>query len=305
MQEQPILKMLLGAEAAPIYDREAMLREVLAAKLFEWLESKKFHVVDLKAMRSIVHDIQGHPEPDPFVETVPADIDRLNWMGFETLSAVNLAESISAALTFVGITSATGIDLLGEQGWEKLLQKVALLTNTRNAGPVRPDALPLQTGQSMAWAQLSLASLAREVFDGSFFNICLVDRLQAAMNDVRSSAGLSRPDHDKMVYAALRALHCKRWHEMPTEVSQGIKDAVWQTCGIDDQVGLIAFGQHWDSVRAHSVPTSTLSAAVTTAPGEDSPAAAGMSRNPSLFAALRNLIFGHSPLRSRRPTHND
>lgn len=296
---------ILSMGAEPVYDREAMLREVLAAKLSEWLERKVFYVVDLKEMRSIVCDIQCITEPS-LMERAPPDIDRLNHMGFEILSAVNLAESISAALDFIGVTSTTGADLLGEQRWTEIQQKVAVLTRTSGSQAGPQTASISRASPSSSWAQLTLATLAHEVFDGPFFSICKVDQMESALKAVRRASGLPAHEHNEMTKAALRALHCKHWHEeIAPDISAGIKDAIWQVCGIDDQIGPLAFGEHWTRVRGLTVPAAATSAEINADSDEDGSAGRRPIGRSGQFDHLLRFFRRLGQFRSRRSSSAD
>lgn len=238
----------LGSLAAPVYDREAMLREVLTAKLAAWLDGRKFFVNDLREMRTIARDIQGLGVVE--WERVPPDLDRLHCMGFETLSPINLYESVVGSLEYVGLTEMTGADLLGAKGWTSVQQRVSNLKD-----------LPGVAGSKVSsWAHLTLATLADEVFNGErFFNICAVDKLASALAATRRVCGLPDCVRDEATYAALHALHCKHWPEFHPTIRAGLKDAIWQVCGLDDVVGPLAFGEHWDRVKNLAVPVALQS----------------------------------------------
>lgn len=242
------IEQLLGRMSDRVFDREALLREVLATKVMEWLKERRFYNNDLTLMRGIAHDILGLHHVGRHDGLSP-DIERLHCMSFDSLSPVNLRECVMSALEYVGITEKTGVDLLGDDGWAALQQRVEMLSDapSQSAGTA-------QSGEITAWSQLAMADLLVSLFNGEqHFNICVVDKLIPALDRVREASGMPQHEVNRVVKAALNALHCKDYEEMDASVRAGIKEAVWQACGLTEDVGRVAFGAHWERVKAVDV----------------------------------------------------
>ncbi len=242
------IEQLLGRMSDRVFDREALLREVLATKVMEWLKERRFYNNDLTLMRGIAHDILGLP-PVGRREGLSPDIERLHCMSFDSLSPVNLRECVMSALEYVGITEKTGVDLLGVDGWAALQRRVEKLSEVTTQ-----EAETAQGGEVTAWSQLALAELLASLFNGKqHFNICVVDKLIPALDRIREAHGMPQHEGNRVVKAALSALHCKDYDEMDASVRAGIKEAVWQACGLTEDVGRVAFGAHWERVKALDV----------------------------------------------------
>jgi len=248
---------LLGVMSGQIFDREALLREVLSARVNDWLQKRYFFVIELENMRGIAHDILGISDVRRSDARWP-DIERLHCMPFDSLSPVNLRESLMRALEFVGITEKTGADLLGEDGWAAVRRSVEKICE--RSPKAEETALALDSGGEgpTAWTQLALANIVVKLFDGDGrFDVRAADDLRNALDQVRKMLGIeaSRPSRHSATRVTLDALHCKRYDEMDAGVRAGIKQAVWQVCGVSEVVGKIAFGEHWERVKALDVVT--------------------------------------------------
>ena len=252
------IKQLLGQMEDTVFDRESLLREVFATKVMAWLAQKRFYIDELRVLRGIAYDIMGI-STSPLESPAP-DIQRLHCMEFDCLSPVNLRECVLCALEYVGITERTGVDLLGVEGWAALQHSVETLSDKSASG--------IQDGAASSWSQLTLTELVTSLFEGEkHFSICKVTDLADALNVIRATRGQPRVEPKGVTFAALRSLHCRPFSEMSAPVRAGIKQAVWEVCGLSDEIGVLAFGEHWARIRSLDVAKpDDLSASETDVP---------------------------------------
>lgn len=246
---------LIPGFGAPVFDREAMLREVLAAKVNEWLNGRHFYVNDLATMREIAHDILGLDEGEPRKALSP-DLERLHCMAFETLTPVNLKECLHLSLKYIGITKLTGADVFGATAWAALQECVDSICSSSvnaevNADPWSKGELPPFSD----WEQHTLFTGMMGLFEKEYFDICIVSKLGEALNDIRRARGL--PQHkysETTAYVVLSTLHCVKYSKMVERVRCGIKGAVWSVLDLDLQIGRFVFGdERWAQIDAMEV----------------------------------------------------
>jgi len=254
------LEQLLNRTSERIFDREYLLREILSARVSQWLRARRFYIDDLVEMRDIAHDIMGVKTVGGR-DRVPRDLERLHGMPFESLSTTSLRECVVRALGFVGINKMTGADLLGSEGWKSLRLRVqAIQSQSADVDKLmasQPMKMPESTSCKLLspWAQLAMVDLITEIFEGALiFSIHPVERLAEALNSVRDIAGMARHESKGSTLTALKTLDFRFYDDMGANVKSGIKQAVWEVCGLSEDIGRIAFGDQWPTVEALDFP---------------------------------------------------
>lgn len=251
------LDKLLPSEM-PLFDREQLLRQVLFAKVSEWLKCGKFYCHTLLEIREIVQDLAGVAKQRNDREDVPPDLMRVDYVSFSALSQVNLRECIEAALKYTGITERTGNDLFGAEAWLDVQAQVE--RTWRSGTPDKPASSPYELAggakvQATApWATAFVREIVATLLAGRFFDITAFDKARTALETFSETSGIAlvRPSAYDRHYAALRTQHCAHFDEMSTATIEAMPGAIMSTLGLDaaNTDFLLGPGAHAEIVAA-------------------------------------------------------
>lgn len=292
---------LLQPNGATLYDRELMLREVLLLELTKWMDRGVFDNFAVRKFRDIVRDINGLPSEG--YGSLPHDIDRLHCIAFTSLSPATLKGSLLACFEHAGINQTSANDLLGADHWQSILAGINGLCGeaTEPVEHAECDAAasgsgPLPTMPDQ-WVVTAILSKIREIFGGKWFNICAVDTVSSALDELRNSLDQSAPDtiKAKQAYAGLRALHCAHYDAMPADVLSGLKAAVLQALELNKHSVQILLGADaWAEIAAMSLaePRNACAEHAVAMPAVAEPAQTKEEAKPGVFAAVLSRIFG-------------
>jgi hypothetical protein len=241
------LNHLLSA-AAPLFDPEALTREVLIERLNRWLSQGAFYTTDLAGIRALARDLSGLPKEvdrDAHAQ-LPLELRRLHCIRFSVLSPVNRKECVLQALAYCGLDERYGAELLGSAGWAVITQAV----EDACACPAEPQVSPAVVVD--AWTRTVFTTQVLSLLDGNWFSICDFDRVRRSLHDLDPMLGLAKPADRRLAeQAALRALHCVNFDAMHAEVRLGLPAAVLRGLGLDADNGPVLLGQDgWAQVQA-------------------------------------------------------
>jgi hypothetical protein len=109
-------------------------------------------------------------------------------------------------------------------------------------------------GNSMVddWVQTALSDALMRIVDNDWLDICEVDRVARALEQIRSARRLpSSVDKAQSKYAGLVALHCVNYREMERATLAGVPDALLSVFGLNDKSGPFFLGpKRWPAVRS-------------------------------------------------------
>lgn len=226
---------LLPEPGKEIYDLEDMTREVLHQHLMKWLSHHYFSVSELKEIRQLVRELAGQPPEarHEMREGLSDEIRRLHCIDFDQLSPATRREAVRMAFHYTGLDDLIGPTLIGIERWSQ----VAALVDGICAPPypLSMETAKAVSNDSFAWTQQVLASQLIDLLDQKFFDICSLNRLDEAFQDLREQRGMpackaaSNPDH-----VGLRALHCVHFDKMSPQIARELPRAILRSLGLDN-----------------------------------------------------------------------
>lgn len=253
----PEMNQLLGSTVGVrLYDPENAMREALRIKMSRWLSDRRFDSTVLHDLRRISRNIMGLPR-DLMLHRLPAELDALHCVKFNTLSPATLKGTLLAYCQQMGINMKSGPDLFGNDHWHQIVSSMEEACGQ----PLSVELAAMDTGSQICvtdpWVVASIMSQLEEAFSGETFNLECLKRVAAALDGL-AGRQMHIDEDSRLVRQAWFGLYAQdgvRFDAMTASVRESFKDAVLTAlCLNQSNASRMLGADAWTEICALEIP---------------------------------------------------